>query len=95
MLEEKKLDEEVNLKGLSEQEMRESEQMAEDDYHATLCHSLENKMREIFEQFFKEPKPKTTIFDYGRKLMALEMAYEKEGLNWEEIHKIRRGIMGK
>ena len=64
-----------------------------EDHKATLCYGLEKEMREIFEQFFKESKTKTTIFDYGKKLMALEISYEKEGLDWEEITEVRRGIV--
>jgi len=63
----------------------------ESDHKATLWYDLEKEMREIFEQFFKEPK--TTIFDYGRKLMTLEMKYEKEGLSWGEIEEVRKGII--
>ena len=63
-----------------------------EDHKATLYYGLQKEMREIFEEFSREPKPQSTIFDYGRKLMALEIAYEKEGLNWEEIQEIRKGI---
>ena len=71
------------------------EQSGDDDYQAMLCYNLERRMREIFEEFFKESKPLQTVFDYGRRLMALEIAYEKEGVDWEEIQEIRRGILGK
>ena len=65
----------------------------ESDHKATLRYDLEKEMREIFEDFFKEPKPSTTVFNYGRKLMALEMKYEKEGLSWKEITEVRRDIV--
>lgn len=65
----------------------------EEDWKATLWYDLEKEMKQIFEQFFKEPKPSTTIYDYGRKLMALEMEYEKEGLSWKEISEIRKDIV--
>jgi len=65
----------------------------EEDHKATLVYDLEKEMKQIFEQFFKEPKPSTTIYDYGRKLMALEIEYEKAGLSWEDIREVRRSII--
>ena len=86
MLEEKKLHEGGCMEGRGSFE-------DEEDYKATLWYDLEKEMKQIFEQFFKEPKPSTTIYDYGRKLMALEMKYEKAGLSWEEIMELRRDIV--
>jgi hypothetical protein len=88
MLEVKKLHEKKEM-----EEWELLEQSGDDDYQAMLCYYMEKEMKQIFEQFFKEPKPSTTIYDYGRKLMALEMEYEKEGLSWEEISEIRRDIV--
>ena len=86
MEEEKKLHEEKRMEGRGSFE-------DEEDYKATLWYDLEKEMKQIFEQFFKEPKPSTSVFDYGRKLMALEMEYEKEGLSWEDIQEVRKGIV--
>ena len=86
MVEEKKLHEEKRMEGRRLNE-------DEEDWKATLWYDLEKEMREIFEDFFKEPKPSTTVFNYGRKLMALEMKYEKEGLSWKEITEVRRDIV--
>ena len=86
MKEEKKLDEKKSMEG------RESFE-DEEDYKATLYYDLEKEMKQIFEQFFKEPKPSTSIYDYARELTALGIKYEKAGLSWDEIMEIRRGII--
>ena len=86
MEEEKKLHEEKRMEGRGSFE-------DEEDYKATLWYDLEKEMKQIFEQFFKEPKPSTSIYDYARELTALGIKYEKAGLSWEEISEIRKDIV--
>ena len=65
----------------------------EEDHKATLWYDLEKEMKQIFEQFFKEPKPSTSIYNYARELTALGIKYEKAGLSWDEISEIRKDIV--
>ena len=86
MPEEKKLREKKRMEERVEKEN-------EEDYKTTLWYNLEKEMREIFEQFFKESKTPCTLYNYGRKLMVLELQYRKVGVSWGDIHFIRRDIV--
>ena len=86
MSEENKLQEEKDMEGRGLNE-------DEEDHKATLWYGLQKEMKEIFEQFFREQRPATTIYEYANRLLAIEKSYEKEGLSLEEIQEIRRKIV--
>ena len=86
MSEENKLQEEKDMEGRGLNE-------DEEDPKETLWYGLQKEMKEIFEQFFREQRPATTIYEYANRLLAIEKSYEKEGLSLEEIQEIRRKIV--
>jgi len=92
MKEEKKLHEKKRMEGrrLNEAEI---EAENEEDYKATLVYDLEKEIREIFEECSKKQKTKEMIYDCVTKILMVEVKYEKEGLSWEEIREIRKGIV--
>ena len=54
---------------------------------------LEKEIREIFDQFIKEKKPSRAMHEYANKLIAVELKYQKEGLSFEEMQKVREAIV--
>jgi hypothetical protein len=65
-----------------------------EDHKATLCYDLEKEMKQIFEQFTRKKQSMRTIGHFARGLWAIEQRYKREGLSWEEIEGVRRGIKG-
>lgn len=92
MLEEKKLHEKKRMEGrrLNEAEI---EAENEEDWKATLHFDLEKEMKQIVEQFNQKKQSMRTIGHFARGLIALELKYQKAGLSWEEIRKMRRDIV--
>ena len=86
MKEEKKLDEKKSMEGRGSFE-------DEEDHKATLYYDLEKEIRLIFEQFTQKKQSMRTIGHFARGLLALEIKYQKEGLGWEDIDEIRKGVL--
>ena len=87
MEEEKKLREK---KGMEGRRLNEDEE----DHKATLWYDLEKEMKQIVEQFNQKKQSMRTIGHFARGLLALERKYQKEGLSWEDIQEVRKGIVG-
>lgn len=86
MGEEKKVHEEKRMEGRGSFE-------DEEDWKATLWYDLEKEMRDIFEQFNCKKQSMRTIGHFARGLLAIERKYKEEGLSWDEIQEIRKGIV--